>query len=132
MKLDEKDRIIISLFANHSNISQEEIARQINLSQPSVAIRIKKLKENGALETQTGIYPLKMGLYMAKVDISSNDPTAILDMFKNCPYFANGFSISGKNNLCLFFISENIATLEAIVNGHIRPNQSVSNGPPCS
>jgi hypothetical protein len=47
-------------------------------------------------------------------------------MFKNCPYFANGFSISGKHNLCLFFVSESIATLEAIINGHIRPNKSVT------
>jgi DNA-binding Lrp family transcriptional regulator len=126
MKLDKKDRIIISLYAKNPNVSQEDIARSINLSQPSVAIRIKKLRESGALEMQTGINPLKMGLYMAKVDISSNNPSDILNMFKNCPYFANGFSISGKSNLCLFFISENIATLEAIVNGHIRPNKSVT------
>ena len=126
MKLDDKDRRIISFYAKDPSISQEEIARAINLSQPSVAFRIKKLKENGALEMQTGINPLKMGLYMAKVDISSTNPFEILAMFKNCPYFANSFSISGKNNLCLFFISENIATLEAIVNGHIRPNKSVT------
>lgn len=126
MKLDKKDRTIISLYAKDPNVSQEDIARVINLSQPSVAMRIKKLKESGALETQTGINPLKMGLYMAKVDVASNNPTEILRMFKNCPYFANGFSISGKHNLCLLFVSESIATLEAIVNGHIRPNKSVT------
>ena len=114
------------MYAKDPSVSQDEIARNIELSQPSVAIRIKKLKESGALEMQTGINPLKMGLYMGKVDISSNNPNEILNMFKDCPYFANGFSVSGKNNLCLFFISENIATLEAIVNGHIRPNKSVS------
>ena len=36
------------------------------------------------------------------------------------------FSISGKHNLCLFFVSESIATLEAIINGHVRPNKSVT------
>ncbi len=126
MKLDKKDRVIISMFAEDPDVSQDEIAKEIKLSQPSVAMRIKKLKENGAIETQTGINPLKMGLYVAKVDISSNNPSEILNMFKNCPYFANGYSISGKNNLCLFFVSESIATLEAIVNGHIRPNKSVT------
>jgi len=125
MKLDERDRTIISMYAKNPNVSQEEIARAIKLSQPSVAMRIKKLKKKGAIETQTGINPLKMGLYMAKVDISSTDPAEILKMFKDCPYFANGFSVSGKNNLCLFFISENISTLEAIVNGHIRPNKTI-------
>lgn len=126
MKLDDKDRVIISLYGKNPNISQDEIAQVIILSQPSVAFRIKKLKECGALETQTGINPLRMGLYMAKVDISTNNPSKIIKMFTNCPYFANGFSVSGKNNLCLFFVSENIATLEAIVNGHIRPNGSVT------
>ncbi|UCG69442.1 MAG: Lrp/AsnC family transcriptional regulator [Thermoplasmata archaeon] len=126
MKLDTKDRTIISMYAKNPNVSQEEIAKEIKLSQPSVAMRIKKLRESGAIETQTGINPLKMGLYVAKVDISSNNPMEILGMFKNCPYFANGFSISGKHNLSLFFVSESIATLEAIINGHVRPNKSVT------
>lgn len=126
MKLDDKDKIIISMYAINPNVSQEEIAAAIKLSQPSVAVRIKKLKKQGAIETQTGINPLKMGLYMAKVDISTTNPSELLEMFKNCPYFSNGISISGRNNLCLIFVSENIATLEAIVNSHIRPNKSVS------
>jgi DNA-binding Lrp family transcriptional regulator len=125
MKLDKKDRAIISMYATNPNVSQEEIARTVDLSQPSVAMRIKKLREGGALETQTGVNPLKMGLYMAKVDISSNNPSKMLNMFTNCPYFANGLSISGKYNLCLLFVSESISTLEAIVNGHIRPDRSV-------
>jgi DNA-binding Lrp family transcriptional regulator len=126
MKLDEKDRIIISMYAGDPDVSQEKIAKVVKLSQPSVAMRIKKLKESGAIESITGINPLKMGLYVAKVDISSNNPSEILNMFRNCPYFANGFSISGEHNLSLFFVSESIATLEAIINGHVRPNKSVT------
>jgi len=124
MKIDEKDKVIISLFAENPHMSQEEIAKEIGLSQPSVAVRIKKLREGGGLATQTGIDPQKLGLYLAKVDISSNNTSLILNMFKNCPYFANGFTVSGKYNLCLLFMSENIATLEAIVNGHIRTHES--------
>ena len=45
IKLDEKDRKIITLLHDEQEISQDEIARIVNLSQPSVAIRIKKLKE---------------------------------------------------------------------------------------
>lgn len=57
---------------------------------------------------------------------SSNNPQQIMDMFRECPYFAHGFTISGRSNLCLIFASENISTLEAIVNGHIRPNRWVT------
>ncbi|MHC1679934.1 MAG: Lrp/AsnC family transcriptional regulator [Methanomassiliicoccales archaeon] len=126
MRFDTKDKIIISMYAEDPDVSQESIGKKINLSQPSVAARIAKLKEAGALSSQLGINPLKMGLYLAKVDVSSTRPDEILGMFRGCPYFANGFTISGKNNLCLLFFSESIATLESIVNGHIRSNSSVS------
>lgn len=126
MRFDAKDKIIISMYAEDPYVSQETVGRKVNLSQPSVAARIAKLKEAGALASQLGINPLKMGLYLAKVDVSSTRPDEILGMFRGCPYFANGFTISGKNNLCLLFFSESIATLESIVNGHIRSNPSVS------
>jgi len=122
MKIDAKDRTIISMLATDPDASQEEIAKEVKLSQPSVAVRMKKLREAGALECQIGINPLKLDLYLAKVDVSSTNPSEILKMFKNCPYFANGFTVSGKNNLCLLFFSESVSTLEAIVNGHIRSN----------
>ncbi|MBN1861231.1 MAG: winged helix-turn-helix transcriptional regulator, partial [Candidatus Thermoplasmatota archaeon] len=47
--LDEKDRKIISLLHDNHEISQEEIAKKVKLSQPSVAMRIKRLKERGIL-----------------------------------------------------------------------------------
>jgi len=126
MKIDSKDRAIITMFAENPQVSQDEIAKHIGLSQPSIAVRVKKLRAAGALEMQVGINPLKLSLYLAKVDVSSTNPTTILKMFTNCPYFANGFTVSGKHNLCLLFFSESVATLEAIVNGHIRTHESVS------
>jgi DNA-binding Lrp family transcriptional regulator len=126
MKLDEKDRTIITMYASDPDVSQESIAKAVKLSQPSVAARIAKLRQSGALERQFGINPLRLGLYLAKVDVSSTKPEEILRMFQGCPYFANGFTVSGKSNLCLLFFSESVATLEAIVNGHIRSNPSVS------
>jgi DNA-binding Lrp family transcriptional regulator len=126
IKIDAKDRVIITMLAKNPNASQDEIAKEVKLSQPSVAIRIRKLRESGVLENQIGINPLKIGMYLAKVDVSSTNPSEILRMFKDCPYFANGFTISGRNNLCLLFFSESVATLEAIVNGHIRSNPLVT------
>jgi len=125
MQLNPTDRRIISLFAQNPKISQEDIAHETKISQPSVAARIKKLKDQGALETHIGINPLKMGLSIGKVDITTTDTSALLEMFCGCPYFVNGFTVSGRFNLCLLFMSENIATMEAIINGHIRPNPNV-------
>ncbi len=126
MKIDEKDRVIISMYSNDPEVSQDDIARALGLSQPSVAVRIRKLREGGALDTATGINPFKMGLFMAKVDIASTNTARVLDIFRGCPYFANGFTVSGRNNLTLFFMSEKISSLESIVNNHIRTNEHVT------
>jgi DNA-binding Lrp family transcriptional regulator len=125
-RLDDKDKVIISMYSADPSVSQDAIARVVNISQPSVAARVARLRANGALGTTTGVNPLKMGLYLAKVDLTSSQPSSILEMFEGCPYFANGFSVSGRHNLCLFFFSESVTTLEAIVNGHIRSDPSVS------
>jgi len=126
MKLDKKDKMIITKYAQKPGISQDRIAREIGLSQPSVAMRVRKLKEKGAIETITGINPIKMGLYLAKVEIKTTESHLILDMFRDCPYFANGFTLSGRYNLCLLLVSENISTLDAWVTQHIRSLESVT------
>lgn len=125
IKLDKKDRQIISLLNENPGISQEEIAKQIHLTQPSVNLRIKKLKNKGFIEQIIGINPQKVGLHIAKVNIATNNPDKFLDMYRNCPFFLNGFAISGKNNLSLLFIGENISSLESKVNRHLRGNKDV-------
>jgi len=91
-----------------------------------VAVRIRKLKETGCLDKHTGINPLKMGLNVAKVDITSTNMDDIVKMYRDCPYFAHCFTVSGKYNLCIFLVSENIEALEAWVNYHLRSLDSVS------
>jgi len=126
MELDKVDREIITMFSKNPRVSQEEIAEKLEMSQPSIAGRVKNLRERGALQTIVGIDPLKMRLNIAKVDVSTTDASSILKMFKNCPYFINGYSVSGDYNVCLFLMSESIATMEAIINHHIRTRKNVS------
>jgi len=45
IKLDQKDRKIITLLHDNQEISQEEIAKIVHLSQPSIAMRIKNSKK---------------------------------------------------------------------------------------
>lgn len=42
-------------------------------------------------------------------------------------YLYYGFIVSGKDNLCLLFVGEDVATLEAIVDGHLRPHEEIQN-----
>jgi DNA-binding Lrp family transcriptional regulator len=106
-------------------MSQSDMAEKLKISQPSISARIHKLKKKGALAHVVGMNLKKVDLYMAKVDVVANNTSSVLDIFKDCPYFLNGLIVSGRNNLCLFFVGEDISTLEAIVDGHLRGNPLV-------
>ncbi|MBC7110397.1 MAG: winged helix-turn-helix transcriptional regulator, partial [Archaeoglobi archaeon] len=56
-RIDEKDKKIISLLSKDPDIPQEEIAKKIGLSQPSVALRIKKLRDAGFIDKVIGMNP---------------------------------------------------------------------------
>lgn len=125
LDLDKRDLEILSLLEKHPEMSQSEIAEKLKISQPSISARIYKLKQKGALSHVVGMNLKTVNLYMAKVDVIANNTSSVLDIFKDCPYFLNGLIVSGKHNLCLFFVGEDIATLEAIVDGHLRSNPLV-------
>jgi len=125
LDLDKRDREILSLLERSPEMSQNDMAEKLKISQPSVSARIHKLKQKGALAHVVGMNLKKVKLHMAKVDVTANNTSSLLEVFKDCPYFLNGLIVSGKHNLCLFFVSEDIATLEAIVDGHLRNNPLV-------
>lgn len=127
LKLDDKDRTIIGLLNDNPGISQEDIANEIHLSQPSVAMRIKKLRDKGFIEQIIGINPHKVGFHIAKIEITAHNPSKILAKFRDCPFFLNGFTVSGNHNLCLMFIGEDISSLESIVDVHLRSNKNIQN-----
>jgi DNA-binding Lrp family transcriptional regulator len=118
--LDAKDKAIITMLSADPEASQEAMARELGLSQPSVAVRVRKLREAGALSLMSGIDPFKLGLNVAKVDVTATNPSKVMDFFSGCPYFLNGYIVSGKSNLSLFLVAARISTLESIVDGHLR------------
>ena len=125
IKLDDKDREIISLLHDDQQISQEEIAHIINLSQPSVAIRIRKLRERGIIEEIIGVNLNKVGIYVAMVSVRTTNTTKVLNLLRNCPFFLNGFVMSGDKNLMILLAGEDLASLESMIDNRIRPEPEV-------
>ena len=125
MELDKKDKIILNMTYNNQDVSQDTIAKRLHISQPSVAARVKKLKEKGLIEQIIGINLNKVALKVAMVRISTKNTEKILNMFRDCPFFLNGFIVSGKENLMLLLIGDDMASLESIIDSHIRPDEDV-------
>jgi len=125
LQLDKRDREIMALIQENSSISQEEIAKKIKLSQPSVGARIKKLKEKGILWKVNGVNFKVVDLHLAKVDVTATDTAAVINEFKYCPFFLNALITSGRHNICLFFMSTDLKRLEGIVNHHLRGSDKV-------
>ena len=124
-KLDETDRKIISLLAENPDLSQSAIACQLEMSQPTIYARMKRLRNSGTIAHVVGINLKNVKFYIAKVEMTAKDPWKVLDFFKNCPMYLNGLITSGRHNLCLFFVSEKLQAIESCINRHIRRNPNV-------
>ena len=123
--LDDRDGVILAMVQKDPGVSQEEVAKKIKLSQPSVGARIRKLQEKGILSTINGVNFRIVDLNLAKVDVNATDTTAIISQFKDCPFFVNALITSGRHNLVLFFMATDLKRLEGIVNYHLRGNPKV-------
>ncbi|MEM4700123.1 MAG: Lrp/AsnC family transcriptional regulator [Candidatus Nezhaarchaeales archaeon] len=123
--LDERDLAILSLLSSNPDASQEQIAKELGISQPAVHARMRKLRERGILRFRAGVDPFSMGLYLAKVDVTADNVGKVLASFSKCPYFVAGFVTTGRNNLCLLFMAEEVSTLESIVDNHLRMSEGV-------
>ncbi len=123
--VDDKDREILRLLQADPETTHRELARSLGLSQPAVSARVSKLRKGGLLKVQAGVDVEVAGLSLAKVDVATTDPQALLDGFRNCPMLVNAFLTSGTTNATLLFVGETPEHLQAVVDVHLRPSPLV-------
>lgn len=124
--LDEKDKKILSLLCKNPEISQLEIAKYIELTQPAVGARINKLKKLGFIISSVCIDIKKFPLIAALIQLSVKNPSEIIRKLMKCPYVSMIFTTSGEYNLTLVLLAENTSTIDAIVEKHFRRYEGVS------
>ncbi|MFH1364328.1 MAG: Lrp/AsnC family transcriptional regulator [Candidatus Aenigmatarchaeota archaeon] len=124
--IDERDAKIISWYMEDPFISQSEISKRLKLSQPSINVRIQKLIKKGILKFNVGMDFNSSNLFLTRVDLTSKDPHATLEKLKACSFFVNGFIMSGKNNLSIFIVNEDLRKIDEIINEFIRSDHQVS------
>jgi len=126
-KIDDVDKKILCLLSQDPQASQAELSTRLKISQPAVSARIRKLEEKGTLARLIGTDVKKAQLFLAKVDISTNHVEQVLKFLETCPLYLNSFLTSGKHNMTILLIGENIRSIMSCVNTHFRQNLQMRN-----
>jgi len=124
-QLDSIDRRMIEFMRLEPQISQSELSRRLGISQPSVAVRIRRLKDAGILIFRAGLNLRKLGLLVGSATVSAEDPHRVISRFKGCPNLLCASSISGQQNVLLIFVGEDMASLQGIIDQHVRREPGV-------
>lgn len=125
IEIDEVDKRIISLLLQNPEVSQSEIAEVLKTSQPAISTRISKLKNKGILSYSIGTDVKKAQLFLAKIDIITDDTEQILNFMDKCPLYFNAFLTSGRYNLTVLMIGENLRSITSCMN-HMRQNAAIN------
>jgi DNA-binding Lrp family transcriptional regulator len=127
LAIDEKDMKLLSLLMHDPSISQQDLAKKLDLSQPSINVRLHKLKKRGVLIQTAGIDAKRSDLALVRVDFTCADAEDLLHLLLQCSFFVNGFLMSGTRNVSVFLVAEDLMKVEHIVNKYLRANTKVSN-----
>jgi Lrp/AsnC family leucine-responsive transcriptional regulator len=120
--LDDTDRKIMSMLIENPKMSQAEISERLQISQPAVSLRVRKLEEKGVLAHLIGTDIKKAELFLAKVDITTNRVEQLLEILNKCPLYLNCFLTSGKHNMTCLMLGENIKSIMSVVDSRLRQN----------
>ena len=124
-EIDAVDKKILSMLSDEPQLSQAEISERLKISQPAVSARIHKLEERGVLSRLIGTDVKKAQLFLAKVDITTNQVEGFLKSMENCPLYLNCFLTSGRHNMTCFLMGEDMKSVMSCVDSRFRQNTSI-------
>jgi Lrp/AsnC family leucine-responsive transcriptional regulator len=133
---DSKDFQILTILQKNSRTTASEIAERVEMSVPAVAERIKKLSDNGIIESFTAKLNAKelgfdLSAYIAVVSSSSEHYEETIQKAINQPAVMECHSVTGDGSHMLKVMVRNSSDLEKLLRqiqswpGVIRTHTSV-------
>jgi len=123
--IDEIDKKILRSLSENPELSQVELSEGLKISQPAISARLHKLKETGVLAYSVGTDIKKSQLFLAKIDIVTTGTEDVISFFDKCPLYLNSFLTSGKYNLTVLLVGENMRSIMSCVDSHMRNNSLI-------
>jgi Lrp/AsnC family leucine-responsive transcriptional regulator len=118
--IDEIDKKILRSLSENPELSQLELSEGLKISQPAISARLHKLKETGVLAYSVGTNIKKSQLFLAKIEIMTTGTEDVISFFDKCPLYLNSFLTSGKYNLTVLLVGENMRSIMSCVDSHMR------------
>ncbi|MCK2220944.1 Lrp/AsnC family transcriptional regulator [Actinomadura sp. ATCC 31491] len=122
--LDAVDRELLGLLQNEGRLGVTELGRRVNLSQPAVSARIKRLERAGIITGYRAVVdPARLGLTIhAVIRLRTTHARipACLEHFAGLPEVVGVYRLTGEDCFLLDVHTAGAARLEAVVDGIAR------------
>lgn len=122
--LDDIDLEIISLLQDNAEINTVEIGKVVNRTQPSVGIRIRKIKAKGFRKI-FGVDFKKLDVVIAQINIQTSDTYQLTKKINGNISKMFIWTTTGKYNLNMLVCSQSIKEIESVVNTLSKNEKSV-------
>lgn len=124
ISLDAVDRAILAILQTEGRLGVTEIGRRINLSQPAVSARIKRLEQFGVITGYRAVVdPSRLGLSihaMIRLRTTHARISASLDHFAQLPEVTSVYRLTGEDCFIIDVHASSAERLETIVDSVAR------------
>jgi Lrp/AsnC family leucine-responsive transcriptional regulator len=125
--LDDVDALLLKTLSRHPRINQVELAKKLDLTQPAISLRLRKLKKMGLInDVGPRLDAKSIGLKMMKVDMQVKNGEVLREKFRSCPAVADNYMVE-NNSMCMILVGENTSFLNCMVAHHLKKNSDITN-----
>ena len=120
MKLDDIDRKILNSLQNEGRKTASDIAKELDLTVPTITERIRKLQDSNIIKSfqaiiDTRLVDLDVTAMITVISSSSENYQDVIKMAQNTKEVIQCFSTTGMGSLMLWVATKNSKTLEELL-----------------
>ncbi|WP_225729276.1 MULTISPECIES: Lrp/AsnC family transcriptional regulator [unclassified Nocardia] len=124
VSLDPTDRAILRLLQTEARLGVTEIGRRVNLSQPAVSARIKRLEQSGVITGYRAVVdPVALGLNLhavIRLRTTHAHLAAVLAHFAEVPEITTVYRLTGEDCFLIDVFADSSERIEQIVDAVAR------------
>ena len=126
--LDNTDELLLKTLSRHPRINQVQLAKKMDLTQPAISLRLRKLKKMGFInDIGPQLDAKSLGLKMMKVDMQVKNGDGLMEKFRGCPAVVNSYMVEENNGMCMILVGESTQFLNCMVAHHLKKNPDITN-----